>query len=410
MPWMREPDIASRDSFDDLEIPPFYSIDETPSVFWDILSPILVGLSAIDSQKLHLSSIREAELFIESYGFSYNYQPHLKELERIRQEALSFIEEELLSDEPKLQIPPQIRDETDIRKLLLLASESEDDLLQNWACALLRVMHTFIHSRSYLNELFGEEIKEQILERFSKHIHRTKEGGLFLGRGSEAIPLLHFEFKHSKPLRSVVMKLLHKPENVAADIFDRIGLRFITRDKLDALLVIRYLRKNHVIMFANIKPSRSRNTLIDIQRLQTELLIIDSLLKKGKIEGKNWLEKLRTMLQSHPYPHVPPNILENPFRSIHYHSIQFTCRQMIRIPLKKFSAHRENGTLQSLFAEFARAKYRGVEEISFFFPFEVQIMDIESYRRSRSGLASHDEYKRRQRESVKERVLKKLLW
>ena len=37
--------------------------------------------------------------------------------------------------------------------------------------------------------------------------------------------------------------------------------------------------------------------------------------------------------------------------------------------------------------------------------FEVQIMDRDSYERSRSGLASHRDYKTRQRETVRKRVL-----
>ena len=384
------------------------SLEDTPVLFWETLYPIIGGLSAIDSSQLHISNYREAEEFLESYGYDFSYEPHRLEMEKIRREALSFIEEELLADEDNLSIPPEIREERDIRKLLLLASGPVDEIEQNWACALLRVMHTFVHSRSYFNELFGDEIRQQILNRFSPHLRKTEEGGLFLGAGDEAIPLFHFEFKHTKPLRSIVMKLLHKPENVAADIFDRIGLRFVTRDKLDALLVIRYLRRHHVIMFANIKPSRSRNTLIDLEWLRREIEIIDELIKTGRFDRKLWLEKLRQKIQAQPYPYVPPDPIINPFRSIHYHSIQFTCRQMIRIPVKKFVQ-----CLSSSFhnlSPFLAEKLSNQDEISFFFPYEVQVMDIESFRRSRSGLASHEEYKKRQRDTVKIRVLRKLLW
>jgi len=47
--------------------------------------------------------------------------------------------------------------------------------------------------------------------------------------------------------------------------------------------------------------------------------------------------------------------------------------------------------------------------IRFFFPFEVQITDARSYELSRSGDASHRQYKDRQRATVKERVLGRLL-
>ncbi len=48
-------------------------------------------------------------------------------------------------------------------------------------------------------------------------------------------------------------------------------------------------------------------------------------------------------------------------------------------------------------------------EINFFFPYEVQILDRESYERSRSGRASHATYKERQRQAVKERIWGDLL-
>jgi hypothetical protein len=43
-------------------------------------------------------------------------------------------------------------------------------------------------------------------------------------------------------------------------------------------------------------------------------------------------------------------------------------------------------------------------EVRFFFPYEVQIMDADAYERSRSGLASHEVYKARQRHAVKRRL------
>ncbi len=48
----------------------------------------------------------------------------------------------------------------------------------------------------------------------------------------------------------------------------------------------------------------------------------------------------------------------------------------------------------------------GVErQIQFFFPYEVQVMDRESYEAAVQGRASYREYKRRQVQSVRSRVL-----
>ena len=62
----------------------------------------------------------------------------------------------------------------------------------------------------------------------------------------------------------------------------------------------------------------------------------------------------------------------NRYSDAAYHSMQFTCRQRIRVT-------DEAGQRQH-----------------FFFPFEVQVLDEASFRISREGFASHEEYKRRQ--------------
>jgi len=183
---------------------------------------------------------------------------------------------------------------------------------------------------------------------------------------------------------SVAMKLLHKVENVAEDIFDRVGVRFITHERLDTLLVVKYLREHNVFMFANIKPSRSRNTLIDIGWLEDLMAGLDGEVEAGSMTEDERMEVLREAVASHAHLAEPSTSL-NPYSAASYHAVQFTCRQMIRVP-----------------------DDTGRCEIRFFFPFEVQILDEESYRRSRSGYAAHDLYKQRQRKAVRDRVLGRL--
>ena len=49
------------------------------------------------------------------------------------------------------------------------------------------------------------------------------------------------------------------------------------------------------------------------------------------------------------------------------------------------------------------------KEIRFFFPYEVQIVDIEAHKENSKGDASHQEYKKSQIQWVIKRVFKKLL-
>ncbi|MCB9676446.1 MAG: TIGR04552 family protein [Alphaproteobacteria bacterium] len=328
---------------------------------FETLRAMVGGASAIDVPRLRLLDLDEADAFLECYGFRVDDPADREDLEEIRQAALAILRDVLL--DPHERIAPAIVEERDVRRLLLRVSTDDQGDERMWACALLRVMHTVAHARSDLSERYADAIEEQILGRFRAVIEED-EDGLWLGD----IPLVHFEARSRKPLASIVLKLLHKPENVAADIFDRLGVRFVTRSRLDALLVVRFLRKRNVVMFANVKPSRSKNTLIDLDALERAL------------QSEPDLDALDAEIQTWPYPHRVSG-LDNPHSSREYHAIQFTGRQRIRL------------------------EDVGGRPIRFFFPFEVQVLDEEAYRASRVGYASHEEYKERQRQAARHRVL-----
>jgi uncharacterized protein (TIGR04562 family) len=348
------------------------------------MQAVIGGHSAIDVPRMTIRSLDGAEAFLVSYGLPWSEAASRRDLALLRSEAIAFLDEEMLRGLGDLRIPPVVRDEHDIRRLLLMASREDPDETQLWACSMLRVMHTLAHARSPLADRFGPEIREQILGRFEPHL-RLGAGGLQLGKGREAVPLVRFEAKPPKPLRSVTLKLLHKVENVASDIFDRIGVRFVTRERFDALLVVRYLRTHHVMMFANIKPSRSRNTLIDMDWIKCEVDRLEALVEAGEITEAQRTDTLRALVRERPLPDVVVRS-DNPFSAVDYRSIQFTCRQWIRV-----------------------MEGPDTQDLGFFFPFEVQILDQDAWEQSRSGLAAHDIYKARQREAVRRRVLGRLL-
>ncbi|TYK65790.1 TIGR04552 family protein [Colwellia echini] len=325
----------------------------------------LEGRSFIDTKRIHIHSMLEASRFLACYGFDMEDAADKEELEQIRLEAIELIEQELLRQGES--IPESLKNENDVREYLLNASGHGDFKLAPWSGALLRVIHTLTHSHSYLNDIYHDAIREQIFKRFEGHIH-TKQGEEYLGN----IKLVDVEFRTAKSRRSVAMKLMHKAENVAADIFDWIGIRFITEYRADVIDVLAYLRQQHIVTYANIKPSRSRNTLIDMNWLNT-------CLDKGMS-----VDQIKSEMQSKDFPTALNNNTEpteyNQFTEISYHSVQITCRQRIKIP-------QSDG-----------------KSLSFYFPFEIQMMDQNSYQQTRDGLASHKEYKKRQRSAVRKRI------
>jgi len=322
----------------------------------------LDGKSFIDSKVIHIHTRNEAVRFLESYGYDLNDAEDKNELQAIRSEAIELIQNELLL--PNELIPSSVLDEIDVCNLLMMASGHTNKRDAAWVGSILRVMHTLAHSHSYLNDLYHEIIRTQILNRFDKVI-RTKDFKTFIG----PIPLHQFEFRKAKTRWSAALKLMHKAENVAADIFDWVGIRIVTEYRADAMELLAYLRNEHVIAFSNIKPSRSRNTLINLDW-------VDKMSAVGVSS-----QQLRADIQDAKYPYEQEQLNKNPFSEISYQSIQLTCRQ--RIKIRQASGNR----------------------LSFFFPFELQIIDRVSYQRTREGLASHSEYKKRQKLAVRRRIL-----
>ena len=356
------------------------TLPSQPYIFpWPTLQAMVGGTSALDLPRLTLHSLQEAEGFLERYGFDWSLEQERVDIESIRQEALAFMHNELFID-VDLEVPAALSGEGDVRRLLLLASNGEGEQ-QQWACAVLRVMHAFTHARSALDDWFGEAIRMQVLDRFAPSLSDA-DGTLHLGTGNDSIPLHTFSIKHRKSVPSVVMKLLHKVENVATDIFDRIGVRIVTQSRFDALLVVRFLRRSNTVAFANIKASRSRNTLVDLDWLKSALTTVDTLIAQGDLESDKRREWLRKACQDSPFPSSRGS---NPHSSQEYRALQFTCRQLIRVPGERMG--------------------QPGQTLRFFFPYEVQVLDQASFEATRSGRASHTDYKRRQRATVRRRIL-----
>ncbi len=356
---------------------------------WDDLLATLGGRSTIDAPRLSVGTVAQAAAYLECYGFRWSSESDRKLVERLRRSAIKLIEQELLAADER--VLPAVRRQRDVPQLMLWASERSGEPRALWSCSLLRGMHALAHCQRHFNDRYGAEIREQIFGRFSPHLQMHESGQLTLGRGADAIELSNFDLRPTKELHSVALKLLHKSENVAVDVFDWVGLRFVTKERFDTLLVIKYLRENHVINFANAKPTRTKNNLIDLQWLREEVGELDRRLAAGELDQARRLELLRRRVRQRPYPSASTPFSENPFSAMGYHAIQLTCRQMIRIRAR-------SGPGRAL-----------REGIRFFFPFEIQLLDEESYWESVKGHAAHDQYKLRQREAVRQRVLGLLL-
>ncbi|MCW5872599.1 MAG: TIGR04552 family protein [Candidatus Eremiobacteraeota bacterium] len=380
---------------------------------WETLRSFLDGVSPIDLNRLALQSRDEAYQFLVHYGYDMAIPSEHHEAWTVFREGIEYLERVLCPaptpEDQAVGLPEDLQQITDLTEILLLASHGGP--LQPWACALLRVMHTISHANHAVRSPFYQEIQSQILERYRQHVHQDAQGKLHLGTGLLAVPLEDIQLREEKSRDSLILKLLHKPDNVAQGVYDRIGVKLVTPTKVDALLVLKYIRRNHLAIFANIMPGRSRNTLIDLERFRD---VYESISRPGAPGSfkSNWAALQRPTESSGE--ENPP---QNPHSSSTFRSIQFTCRQLIRVPNPQYSALQElraalseripNEELAALLSKLSADNPEPV--LRFFFPYEVQILDHENHLRTLEGESSHANYRLRQLRTARRRVLGSLL-
>ena len=360
---------------------------------FELFDNVFSQRSFIDIGRINAHTPEAALNFIQNYGYDITIPEVADTVRAILNEAKAFISTYLLDDPEgkgdSFVMPPQIANNSDVLSFLVMASEKKRTLDQAWACAVLRVAHTITHVENDLAKSFMPTIRDQIFQRFSRHLFGNAQSGYYIGSGKEAIKLRLFEIKSEKTRESTILKLLHKKENVTADIFDQVGVRIVTYNKLDIILVLRYFATNHVLAFANVKPSRTRNNAVNIPRFIEGATALSKDPELANMTEQQVAEMLEKMLEipQEERTKITKKIIEeqNIYSSTMYSSVQLTTRHLITID-NPMNPHRS-------------APYR------FFFPFEVQILDEESYLESRSGRASHEEYKKSQTIAARKRVL-----
>lgn len=359
-----------------------------------ILDCVVGGVSTLDVPGLNIHSREEARQFITSYGYDLDDELHREQLWAAHRRAVALIKDQLLEEGE--EIPDVLYDPallTDLTQLLVYASQhaaksssTRDREVQRWACAILRVMHVYVHLRNDLFSAFSDEIQHQILRPLQDVISDDPVvGSVLLGKTAEfeGIRLHRFEIKPFKTTASSVIKLLARPEKVALTLLDKLGVRFITRTVYDSFRVIRFLSERNIVNHSHIIPDQSNNTLFplnlfleimselekDPQAAHMDQPAIEARLASRLAEAKGRAEYLEKY---------------NEFSGPEYRFIKFINRKLITVNV---------GDNQM------RRKFR------FFYPYEIQIMDYNTYVNNLAGPMAHDEYKARQRKKARDRVL-----
>ncbi len=344
----------------------------------DVFETLLGGKSAIDMPGLFVQSLDDAYAFVKSYGYDLNENSDLEKAWYFHTKAVSLLQDKILKKEES--IPEVLTDPNqlqDIGLLLLKASgNGESKEIQKWACAILRAMHVFAHTDNDFFYQFHDHIQAQVLDDFREHIFNDPVSGIRLGNESDphSVVLTKYEIKPFKGTNSAVIKLLAKPYSLSINLMDKLGLRFVTKNIFDSFGVIRYLVKSHVICFANIMPDQSRNTLFPINLLFEVLEESDDFSSVEEIQSR--LDK-KIASDAHRAKYQER---KNAYSASDFKFIKFIARKLITIEM-------------------------GDQRVKFFFPFEIQIVDSRAYTQNLAGASAHGEYKNRQLEAVRNRLL-----
>jgi uncharacterized protein (TIGR04562 family) len=356
------------------------------------------GVSSIDTPRLNIFNEDQAKAFVAAYGYDLNSEADRDQLWATHRRAVSMIQEHLL--ETGETIPEDLADPQklqSIERLLMIASyrdEGKNDQaareLQRWSCAILRVMHVYVHLRNDLFSAFSDEIQNQILKPIQDYIVADPAvGSITLGKSTDQNPLrLHkFEVKPFKTTASSVIKLLARPERVALTLLDKLGVRFVTKSVYDSFRVIKFLNEHHIISYPHNIPDQSVNTLYPINIFVEAMKELeqkhgDQVPDSAEIEAflQQRLERAKARAE---YVEKP-----NEFSGPEYRFLKFITRKLITVQI---------GAAENL------------RDFRFFYPFEIQIMDYTTYVNNLSGPMAHDEYKRRQKLRARDRVLGELV-
>ena len=386
---------------------------------WPILEVLLGGGSPIDLRAMSLGSWKEATEFLAAYGYNPEIERERRLIHATFVEALAFIQKHLITRKQwneGIRPPQAIQTVKDARWLILWASGIQCDtpLLQAWSCAILRVMHTIAHIDGVNRLVDLDSVRDQIFAHIRKFVVRDGSNQILLGQGDFFVKLSLVQWKDAKPRDSIILKLLHKRNNVAESIYDYVGLRIVVPRIVDVPLVIKCLGDAQVLCYPNAFPARSRNNLVDFNRFKVQIEDLRGKLLQGALSEEAFLDAIEQMQVAGPADDVGT---VNPHSLDAYRSVQLTGRFLVKFQydgfewLRKIREYLGPGPRKkSILSELDEwlSGWNSVPQhlqSEVFFPFEIQIMDLLSYEQAATGAANHEQYKKSQLKSARKRVM-----
>jgi uncharacterized protein (TIGR04552 family) len=320
---------------------------------------LLRGGSVIDWYRLNFESDDAIFRFLAAQELDPEDPADLARAETIKQGAIDYLKRHF--DFP---IPRPVA-ALDVVGLLRTASGKGHRQL--CACAILKVMQIIQHLEARELLFMLPTSDEEVFHLVERKVYRIVGGALAAGA-----PIVEF-IGGRKNRDSLYTKLLSKPDVTAAQIYDKLRFRVVTRSRDDIFPVLNFFQRE-VVPFNFTIPGQSTNTLIAFRKYCEAHPHLAGLLPRLQIDRH---------LEDHGEP------IDNVFTSKRYRVVHFVVDMPVRLP-------------EAILVEAPPSAWPLGRVI--FVQTEFQILDQETDRQNQRGEASHAAYKARQNEAVMRRL------
>ena len=321
---------------------------------------LLRGESVVDWHRLWVTNADQCRRLFALNAIDIDDPLDRERLEDLRRRAAQYI-----TDTLALRLDPVIARDVPALELPLIASGK--DRSHRDACTLLKVMHIMHHLDARelstvlsvpINELFSL-VEESVVEMFDA----IRAAG---------VPVAEFSWSR-KTRESQVTKLLVKKDTSAARLFDRLRFRLIVESPDDIVPAL-HVMLHRCIPFNYVLPGQTVNSLLSSS----------SVVRRGPDKAR------QTRFRSGEYEEVTDAPI-NEFSGSDYRVLNFVADLPVRI----------DGILWDEDPDLRREKGRVVFVLA-----EFQVLDRSTADLNERGDTSHDEYKKRQHQRVRERLLR----
>ncbi|MBX2812062.1 MAG: TIGR04552 family protein [Myxococcales bacterium] len=332
----------------------------------DTLRLMLRGSSVIDWFRLHFEGYEEVDAFLRVNGLEPYDKMDQDRLSDLHQRAVFYLSEYL----GYRYIPEQVQFVDDARRLFLMASGKFQRKVRLYACLALKVIHILNYQEGHelLSRLPLSSAEVSILVRAK--VERVMRG--LLERG---FPIASFA-GNTKTHSSILSKLLAKKDSQVAPVLDKLRFRIVT-ERIEDIPPLMCALGQELLPFNYLMPSRSDNTLLDIDRILT---------RSGNMAAIK--TRSSTAAIANESPDLSLGEQRNEFSGPSYRVVSFVSDVPVRV----------DGVV-ALQGKVVEKLGRVV-----FGPVEFQIVDKVSAVENESGENRHTLYKARQRVRVKERL------